>query len=120
MKTFAKFALSLCLTVIVSFFWCTHSLVANAAPNSPVSTLAAASTSSSIPKSISQLLPIGQDSKNKEAVKQIQAALKGFYKGEIDGIFGPNTLKAVKAFQTAKGLTSDGIVGTKTASALFA
>ncbi len=33
---------------------------------------------------------------------------------EADGIVGPKTQAAVKAFQTAQGLTADGIVGPKT------
>ena len=32
----------------------------------------------------------------------------------VDGSFGPNTLNAVTAFQTANGLTADGIVGANT------
>lgn len=36
----------------------------------------------------------------------------------VDGIFGINTQKAVKAFQKAHGLTVDGIVGLKTWTAL--
>jgi len=38
--------------------------------------------------------------------------------GEIDGYYGPDTEKAVKAFQKAKGLKSDGIVGAITWGAL--
>ena len=53
-------------------------------------------------------------------VKKIQQALKkwGYYKGSVDGIFGSGTLAAVKDFQRKNGLTADGIVGPKTASAL--
>jgi peptidoglycan hydrolase-like protein with peptidoglycan-binding domain len=32
----------------------------------------------------------------------------------VDGIFGPKTQEAVKAFQKEKGLSADGIVGPKT------
>ena len=53
-------------------------------------------------------------------VKQIQTKLKnwGYYKGNIDGIYGSQTLKAVKDFQKKNGLTVDGIVGDKTLAAL--
>lgn len=48
--------------------------------------------------------------------KQIQIALQkaGFYKGKIDGKIGPQTKEAIKAFQKANGLASDGIVGKRT------
>jgi peptidoglycan hydrolase-like protein with peptidoglycan-binding domain len=42
----------------------------------------------------------------------------GFDPKGIDGKFGPNTEAAVKAFQQAKGLTVDGIVGPITRAAL--
>lgn len=42
----------------------------------------------------------------------------GYYSGSVDGIFGNQTLKAVKWFQSANGLVVDGVVGTKTAAAL--
>ena len=43
---------------------------------------------------------------------------KGFSTGVADGLFGPKTLNAVKAFQNSNGLGSDGIVGPITRSAL--
>ncbi|MFH0838945.1 MAG: peptidoglycan-binding protein [Candidatus Omnitrophota bacterium] len=48
--------------------------------------------------------------------KEIQMALKnaGFYTGEIDGVVGSKTKKAIKDFQASKGLTVDGKVGPKT------
>ncbi len=52
--------------------------------------------------------------------KQIQQRLKelGYYTGNIDGIIGSQSLKAIKNFQRDYGLTVDGIVGPKTLSAL--
>jgi peptidoglycan hydrolase-like protein with peptidoglycan-binding domain len=59
---------------------------------------------------------------NGDDVAQVQLALKdkGFDPGTIDGVFGPYTERAVKAFQKAKNLEVDGIVGEKTTAALFA
>lgn len=48
----------------------------------------------------------------------VQKKLKtwGYYKGAVDGINGPLTIAAVKAFQKKYGLTQDGIVGPLTAA----
>ena len=53
-------------------------------------------------------------------VKQIQTKLKnwGYYKGNVDGIYGSQTLEAVKYFQRKNGLTVDGIAGSATLKAL--
>lgn len=55
-------------------------------------------------------------------VKHLQETLisLGYSCGKYgaDGVFGNDTLKAVKKFQKAKGLTQDGIVGHNTAKAL--
>ena len=51
--------------------------------------------------------------------QRILAAL-GYYAGPVDGIRGPKTIGAVKAFQSDNGLVVDGIVGPKTLAALIA
>jgi len=38
-------------------------------------------------------------------------AQKGYFTGEIDGVFGDKSSEATKKFQTANGLVPDGIVG---------
>ena len=38
----------------------------------------------------------------------------GYNTNGIDGVFGSGTYKAVKAYQGAKGLQSDGVVGQNT------
>ena len=50
------------------------------------------------------------------AVRDLQEALKalGHDPGPIDGMFGTMTEAAVKAFQQARGITADGIVGKVT------
>jgi peptidoglycan hydrolase-like protein with peptidoglycan-binding domain len=52
--------------------------------------------------------------------KEIQQALTqaGFYKGPIDGVLGPKTKKAIRAFQEANSLTIDGKVGPRTRAKL--
>lgn len=53
-------------------------------------------------------------------VRQIQEKLKrwGYYKGNVDGIYGSQTLEAVKSFQRKNGLTVDGIAGQRTLTAM--
>lgn len=53
-------------------------------------------------------------------VTEIQTRLKnwGYYSGEVDGMFGSATEKAVKYFQQKNGLTADGVVGAQTLAAL--
>ena len=55
-----------------------------------------------------------------DEVRQIQTKLKrwGYYNGNVDGIYGSQTLAAVKWFQQKNGLTVDGIAGPKTLAAM--
>ncbi|WP_054635162.1 N-acetylmuramoyl-L-alanine amidase [Thalassobacillus sp. C254] len=71
------------------------------------------STSVTLPQLISPFMR-GND------VKDIQADLTklGYDLGEVDGIFGPKTDAAVRAFQKNAKITVDGIVGPQTLGAL--
>lgn len=55
-----------------------------------------------------------------QIVRTIQTKLKrwGYLNGNVDGIFGSQTKKAVQYFQRKNGLTADGIVGKATARAM--
>ncbi len=55
-----------------------------------------------------------------EEVRQVQDKLKrwGYYDGEVDGVYGSKTYRAVTSFQKKNGLTVDGKVGSETKKAL--
>lgn len=55
-----------------------------------------------------------------EEVRTIQTKLKrwGYYSGNVDGIYGSQTLTAVKKFQKKNGLAVDGIAGKNTLEAM--
>jgi peptidoglycan hydrolase-like protein with peptidoglycan-binding domain len=50
--------------------------------------------------------------------RQVQLLQEALGSIKVDGIFGPETEEAVRAFQASRGLTVDGIVGPITSSAL--
>ena len=56
-----------------------------------------------------------------EAVKTLQRELREtyYYAGTIDGVFGSDVNRAVKAFQSSAGLTVDGKAGGATMDALY-
>ena len=60
--------------------------------------------------------PLLKKGSSDPAVRDLQEALKvlGYDPGPIDGIFGTTTESAVKKFQQARELTSDGVVGRVT------
>ena len=64
-----------------------------------------------------KVLRIGSTGPMVEFLQNILIYL-GLYSGNIDGIFGQETLNAVIQFQTQNGLTPDGVVGRKTWIAL--
>lgn len=49
-------------------------------------------------------------------VMEVQSALRraGFFQGEADGAFGPQTRGAVESFQRRFGLAPDGVIGPAT------
>ena len=53
-------------------------------------------------------------------VAGVQIALRqhGLYRGPIDGVQGPMTVRAIRAFQRQHGLSADGLVGPRTRAAL--
>jgi peptidoglycan hydrolase-like protein with peptidoglycan-binding domain len=60
--------------------------------------------------------PVLKKGSNDPAVRDLQAALKalGHDPGPIDGVFGPTTEAAVKAFQQEREIAADGVVGKVT------
>jgi len=94
------------------------------APNPVTQTIQTLTTKASdFLKSIFKSGPIPatvkKGSQDKETVKYLQSKLNAVGASlVVDGIFGAKTEAAVIAFQRAKGLTADGIVGPKTWAAL--
>lgn len=67
-----------------------------------------------------ELLALSKYGSRGDEVIKIQTKLKrwGYYSGNIDGIYGTQTLNAVKYFQRKNGLTVDGIAGKNTLEAM--
>ena len=67
-----------------------------------------------------EVLALSKYGSRGDEVRQIQTKLKrwGYYTGSIDGIYGTQTQKAVRYFQSKNGLTVDGIAGKNTLAAM--
>ena len=67
-----------------------------------------------------EVLALSKYGSRGEEVRTIQTKLKrwGYYKGNVDGIYGSQTLSAVKWFQRKNGLKEDGIAGKNTLEAM--
>lgn len=70
---------------------------------------------------VSVKVPVLKKKAKGDAVRALQGVLNahGFDCGEVDGSFGAKTDAAVRAFQKARGLAVDGIVGEDTWTALL-
>ena len=65
--------------------------------------------------------PVLRSGMSGETVLNLQSRLYtlGYYRGEMDGQFGPGTRDAVLSFQRLNGLDADGIVGAETREVLY-
>ena len=52
------------------------------------------------------------------AAAQERLAQMGYYRGQIDGVFGPETQRALRAFQRDRGLDESGYLTQETRNAL--
>ena len=64
--------------------------------------------------------PVVQNGSQGHPIRTLQFLLRARgHNLTVDGMFGPATEAAVKAFQTSKGMTADGIMSAQTWSALI-
>ncbi len=59
-----------------------------------------------------------QNADSPVAAAQERLASEGYYRGEIDGVFGPETRRAILRYQSDKGLRSTGYLTDDTLEAL--
>ena len=94
---------------------------ASTTPSVPTqTTLPKTSTTPTTPNVVAPTQPLQEGDTNHAQVKRLQQALTalGFSPGKADGSFGPSTKTEVEDFQSAHGLSPDGVVGTQTLKAL--
>lgn len=86
-------------------------------PNTKNETAIKVDAASKNSKTINNTLKIGDTGKKVVSLQKVLYK-QGYYTGKIDGDFGPYTKKALKLFQTDKGLKVNGIVDKTTNSQL--
>lgn len=86
-----------------------------------ISPLAEVQAETMAEKAVSAAPAVLQKGSSGGMVSELQGRLKylGFYKGDIDGVFGSKTYRAVRRFQLQFGINVDGKVGPKTKKALW-
>ncbi len=91
------------------------------APTQPAPVVTPTQPSSSTDLKAPVLTSILKRGSRGEAVRQVQKRLieLGYLNGSADGIFGPMTEAAVRAFQRKAGIVVDGLVGSQTIAKLF-
>ena len=92
------------------------------AESTPAETTPAVTTPASPPASVPTDETLRPGTKGSQSVATLQAALTslGYAAGTPDGSYGPSTVEAVSAFQTANGLSVDGVAGPATLAAINA
>lgn len=92
------------------------------AESTPAETTPVVTTPETPPTSVPTDETLRPGTKGSQSVATLQAALTslGYPAGTPDGSYGPSTVAAVSAFQTAKGLPVDGVAGPTTLAAINA
>lgn len=90
------------------------------ADTTPAETKPAVTTPATPPTSVPTDETLRPGTKGSQSVATLQAALTslGYAAGTPDGSYGPSTVEAVSAFQTANNLPVDGVAGPATLAAI--
>ena len=85
-------------------------------PPAPSKAAASAKTSTRAPAKKPARVPIGQKSPTRDRYREIQQALvdAGYFNGTIDGLWGKDSVQALRDFQSAQGLEPTGKIDAQT------